>query len=167
MDKIKVDIVSDTVCPWCYVGIKNLEKGLGALKGKYEFEIEWHPFQLNPGMPDSGLEYKEYLDKILGNRSNEAKKAVEEKGAAAGISFQFDKIERISNTLRSHYLLALAKAEGKQAEVSKAIFKSYFEEGKDINSITELKKIGESVGMSNALLDNLNSRFFVKIYLQI
>lgn len=157
MEKIKIDIVSDTVCPWCYVGIKNLEKGLEALKGKYEFEVEWHPFQLNPGMSDTGIEYKDYLEKVLGNRSNEAKKAVEKKGAAAGINFQFDKIDRITNTLRSHYLVALGKVEGKQTEVSKAIFKAHFEEGKEINSIAELKKIGESVGMSAALLDNLDS----------
>ncbi len=157
MEKIKIDIVSDTVCPWCYVGISNLEKGLESLKGKYEFEIEWHPFQLNPGMPDTGLEYKEYLEKILGNRSNEAKKAVEEKGNATGINFQFDKIEKISNTLRSHYLVALAKVEDKQTEMIKALFKAYFEEGKDINSITELKKIGEQTGLSSALLDNLDS----------
>lgn len=157
MEKIKIDIVSDTVCPWCYVGIANLEKALETLKGKYEFEVEWHPFQLNPGMPDQGLDYKSYLEKILGNRTNEAKKAVQEKGKEAGIDFQFDKISKISNTLRSHYLIALAKIENKQTTVSKALFHAYFTEGKDLNSLAELKKVGEDCGLSKALLDNLDS----------
>ena len=157
MEKIKIDIISDTVCPWCYVGIKNLEKGLEPLKSKYEFDIEWHPFQLNPGMSDEGLEYKDYLEKTLGNRTNEAKKAVQEKGTEAGINFQFDKIDSISNTLRSHYLVALAKIENKQTEVAKALYKAFFEEGKNINSIPELKQIGERSGLSSALLDNLDA----------
>lgn len=157
MKKVKIDIVSDTVCPWCYVGSNNLLKGLEGLKGQYEFEIEWHPFQLNPGMPDEGMDFKLYLDKILGNRSNEGKKAVAEKGKSSGINFNFDAIGKISNTIRSHYLMALAKVESKQNETAKALFKAYFEEGKDINDIKELKSVGKSAGLSDTLLENLDN----------
>jgi predicted DsbA family dithiol-disulfide isomerase len=157
MKKIKVDIISDTVCPWCYVGIKNLEKAIDSMKAEYEFDVEWHPFQLNPGLPDEGMDFKLYLDKVLGNRSNEGKKAVEEKGKKAGIQFEFDKIKLISNTLRSHYLIALAKVEEKQSETAKAIFSAYFENGVEINSIENLKEIGKSCGLSESLLTNLDS----------
>lgn len=156
MQKVKIDIISDTVCPWCYVGIQNLESAINQLEGKYEVELEWHPFQLNPGISDEGVDFKTYLDKVLGNRSNEGLKAVTEKGEQAGIQFQFDKIEKVTNTLRSHYLIALAKVEAKQTLASKALFKAYFEEGKNINSIEVLKEIGRTIGMSESLLHNLD-----------
>ena len=156
MKKIKIDIVSDSVCPWCYVGISNLEKAMESLKDQYEFELSWNPFQLNPDISEEGIAYKDYLEKKFGNRTNEAKKTVIEKGLQAGITFNFDAIEKVANTLKSHYLVALSRKENKQTITSKALFKAYFEEGKDINSIEELKLIGKSVGLSDSITSVLD-----------
>ena len=136
MDKLRIDIVSDVVCPWCVIGFINLQKAMTQLSPKVEFEINWKPYELHPEIPENGYDKKLYMQQRFGDLSGKASpyKQIEKIGKSLGFDFNFSKSERIPNTFNAHRLLWKAREFGIQTELSEALFKCYFTEGKDIGS---------------------------------
>src|SRR5271166_3352826 len=97
---LAVDVISDVICPWCYIGKRRLEKAIAALEGQHEVRVQWLPFQLNPTMPKEGISRKEYRTKKFGSweRSQELDAKIVAVGKDEGIDFAFDRIERTPNT---------------------------------------------------------------------
>ena len=153
---IKLDILSDPICPWCYIGKANLDRALEA-RPDHPFAIEWHPFQLNPDMPARGMDRREYLETKFGGKKQaiEVYSRIEEAAIAAGLDIAFDKIETTPNTLDAHRLIHWAGLEGRQTPVVSALFKAYFTEGRDIGDHDTLLDIAEGAGLDRAMTERL------------
>ena len=150
---MKIDIISDTVCPWCFVGKRRLEKALAAYP-EINPTITWHPFQLNPDMPAGGLDRKKYLESKFGGPDG-AKRVydtIREAGNGEGIAFDFDAIEVTPNSIDSHRVIHWADNEGKQDAVVEALFRGYFVEGANISDPEILAATAESCGMDGAVV---------------
>ncbi len=145
-----IEIASDVICPWCYIGKRRLEKALESLKGEVEARIEWLPFQLNPDMPEQGVARADYRRAKFGSvekgRTLDARVAQE--GAGEGIAFAFDRMQRTPNTVAAHQLIDLAQAQGKAGPVVDVLFRAYFEEARDIGDAAVLKEIAEGAGVT-------------------
>jgi predicted DsbA family dithiol-disulfide isomerase len=144
-----VEVTSDVICPWCYVGKRRLEKAVAALAGRGDVRVRWQPFLLNPQMPKEDMNRKEYRTAKFGSweRSLALDAQVTEVGRAEGISFAFDKAERTPNTLDSHRLIQLADEEGVQDAVVEALFRAYFTEGRDIGHAPTLLDVVAGAGL--------------------
>jgi predicted DsbA family dithiol-disulfide isomerase len=131
---LTVDVISDVICPWCYIGKRRLEKAIAAHGGPVK--VRWFPFQLNSTMPKEGISRKEYRIRKFGTweRSQELDAKVIAVGEIEGIHFGFDRIERTPNTVDAHRLIWLADKKGVQDAVVEALFRSYFVEGRDLNN---------------------------------
>ncbi|MEM6386782.1 MAG: DsbA family oxidoreductase [Pseudomonadota bacterium] len=153
---VKLDILSDPICPWCYIGKTYLDRALEA-HPDHPFAIEWHPFQLNPDMPAEGMDRRAYLEAKFGGPEGAAQVygRIEETAKTAGLSVSFDKITRTPNTLDAHRLIHWAGLEGRQTATVTRLFKAYFEEGQDIGDATVLLDIAEGVGMDRAMTARL------------
>jgi predicted DsbA family dithiol-disulfide isomerase len=141
---LTVDVISDVICPWCYIGKRRLEKAIAAFYGLVK--VRWLPFQLNPAMPREGVSRREYRTKKFGSweRSQELDARVRAAGEAEGVLFAFDRIERTPNTLDAHRLIWLAEQQAVQDAVVEALFRAYFTEGRDIgNQQTLLDVVAE------------------------
>ena len=149
MEKLKIDIVSDVVCPWCVIGFKNLQKAINQMGDKVEFEVEWKPYELHPEIPENGYDKKLYMQQKFGDLSGRSSpyRQITEIGKTLGFDFNFSKSERIPNTFNAHRLLWKAKEYGVQTRISEALFKAYFTDGIDIGSSEELLKIATTEGM--------------------
>lgn len=156
MSTVKLDVLSDPICPWCYIGKTNLEKALAAVDN-HPFVIEWHPFQLNPEMPEGGMDRRAYLEGKFGGKDGavRAYAPVVEHAEKAGITINLEAIKRTPNTLNAHRLIHWAGIEGKQNEVVDALFQAYFVDGKDIGDIATLTDLGAAAGMERDVLENL------------
>jgi predicted DsbA family dithiol-disulfide isomerase len=145
---LRVDIFSDTVCPWCYLGKRRFELALAA-RPHYEPRIDWRPFELNPDLPWEGVERAAYMAAKFGDMSKieESQAALVSLGRAIGLEFRFDLIERIPNTRRSHILIAHAARQGLASEVMERIMQAYFEEGRNIGDVDELVRLGVEAGL--------------------
>ncbi len=156
MSTVKLDVLSDPICPWCYIGKTNLEKALAAVQD-HPFVIEWHPFQLNPEMPIEGMDRRTYLESKFGGKDAavRAYAPVVEHAEKAGITINLDAIKRTPNTLNAHRLIHWAGIESKQNAVVDALFQAYFVDGKDIGDIATLADIGAAAGMERDVLENL------------
>ena len=144
----KLDIISDPICPWCYIGKTKLDRALEK-HPEHDFILEWHPFQLNPSMPSEGMDRREYLEAKFGGkeRAVEVYSDIANAAEAAGLEINFKGIKRTPSTLNAHRLLHWAALEGKQNAVVDRLFKAYFREGHDISSHDILTNIATSVGM--------------------
>jgi predicted DsbA family dithiol-disulfide isomerase len=144
---LAVDVISDVICPWCYIGKRRLEKAVAALGGPVT--VRWLPFQLNPTMPKEGVRRREYRTKKFGSweRSQELDARVVAVGKEEGIHFAFDPIERTPNTLDAHRLIGLAERQGVQGAVVEALFRSYFTEGRDISNRQTLLDLVAEAGL--------------------
>ena len=149
MEKLKIDIVSDVVCPWCVIGFKNLQKAINQMEDKVEFEVEWKPYELHPEIPENGYDKKLYMQQKFGDLSGRPStySQITEIGKTLGFDFNFSKSERIPNTFNAHRLLWKAKEYGVQTRISEALFKAYFTDGINIGSNEELLKIATAEGM--------------------
>lgn len=149
MEKLKIDIVSDVVCPWCVIGFKNLQKAINQMEDKVEFEVEWKPYELHPEIPENGYDKKLYMQQRFGDLSGRPSpySQITEIGKTLGFDFNFSKSERIPNTFNAHRLLWKAKEYGVQTRISEALFKAYFTDGINIGSNEELLKIATAEGM--------------------
>ena len=153
---IAIDIVSDVVCPWCYVGKKRLEAALRMLP-EQNFAIFWRPFQLDPTIPKEGMPRKTYLERKFGSpeRLAQMHAPLIEIGKAEGIPFAFDKITRSPNTLDAHRLIRWAHEAGRQNEMVSRLFSLYFTEGADIGKREVLIKAATDVGLDGPLVTQL------------
>ena len=146
-DILTIDIVSDVVCPWCYVGEKRLEAALADDSGPVV--VRWRPYQLDPTIPEGGLDRAEYMEKKFGKsgRLQSAHDNLTRLGAELGVPFAFDKIKRSPNTLDAHRLIRWAGSAGAQAAVVDRLFKAYFVEGRDIGDRKVLVEIAGQCGL--------------------
>jgi predicted DsbA family dithiol-disulfide isomerase len=144
---LHVDVISDVICPWCFIGKRRLEKAIAALDGQHEVQVRWLPFQLNTTMPKEGISRREYRTRKFGTweRSLELDAKMVAIGKEEGVHFAFDRMERTPNTLDAHRLIWLAEKEGIQDALVEALFRAYFTEGRDIsNKQTLLDVVAES-----------------------
>jgi predicted DsbA family dithiol-disulfide isomerase len=146
---IHIDIVSDTICPWCFIGKRRLEAALRQHGAGEPVTIAWRPYQLNPDMPRDGLDRRDYLEAKFGGpeRAKAAYDRVRRVGAGVGIDFQFDRIPRTPNTIASHRLVHRAGRHGRQEEVVEALFRAYFLEGRDVGSLDTLVEVAAAAGL--------------------
>lgn len=153
---IKLDILSDPICPWCYIGKKNLDRALEA-RPDHPFEIEWHPFQLNPDMPIEGMDRQAYLDAKFGGRAaaTEVYGRIADAARAAGLDLRLDEIARTPNTLNAHRLIHWAGLEGRQTAAVSRLFKAYFEDLDDIGDTEVLSDIAQGIGLDRAMIARL------------
>lgn len=144
---LAVEVISDVICPWCFIGKRRLEKAVGA--HDVAVKMRWLPFQLNPSMPKEGISRREYRTKKFGSweRSKELDDRVIAVGKDEGIDFAFDRIERTPNTLDAHRLIWLGDKEGLQDAVVEALFRAYFTEGRDIGNQPTLLNVVSEAGM--------------------
>ncbi|RKF17152.1 DsbA family oxidoreductase [Roseovarius spongiae] len=153
---VKLDIISDPICPWCYIGKTLLDAALEQ-RPDHPFTIEWHPFQLNPDMPVEGMDRRAYLEAKFGGREGavRAYAPVLARATDAGLNLDFEAMERTPNTLDAHRLLHWAGIEGAQDPVAMALFAAYFEQGRDIGDAEVLADIADHVGMDAAIVQKL------------
>lgn len=148
-----LEIFSDTVCPWCYIGKRRLERALQS-RPQPGLVRRWRAFQLNPGLPASGMDRRQYMIAKFGSldRAQRLYEAVSRVGMQEGITFDFDRIARTPNTVRSHRLLYAAAEEDKQGDLLERVFKAYFTEGRDIGDPDVLTEVGEEAGLSSGAI---------------
>jgi len=148
---MKIMIVSDTICPWCYVGKRRFERALAA-RQEIATEIEWRPFELNPQIPEEGLDRKVYMRAKFGGdeRADEVYAGIRTAGLEENIKFAFDKISRVPNTVASHRLIAWSFPRGCQEQMVEELFQAYFLKGKDIGEIDVLVEAAGSIGFKKS-----------------
>ncbi|MBX3455961.1 DsbA family oxidoreductase [Ferrovibrio sp.] len=153
---MKIEIVSDPVCPWCYIGKRRLEQAL-AQRPDIQFEIAYRPFQLNPDMPVEGVDRASYLEAKFGGpeRAKTIYARVKAEGAKEGLSLNIEGIARQPNTLAAHTLLRWGIEAGVQFELKEALLRAYFTENRDIGDHAVLADIAGAVGMDAALVKQL------------
>ena len=153
---MKLDIFSDPICPWCYIGKSYLDSALEKV-GNQPFNIQWHPFQLNPEMPKEGVDRNKYLETKFGGKdlAIKAYKPVLENANLAGLNLQLEAIAKTPNTLSSHRLIFWAWQEGVQNAIVSELFKAYFVEGRDIGKNAVLVDISQNAGISGDLVSRL------------
>ena len=154
-DILTIDVVSDVVCPWCYLGEKRLEMALA--EAPQPVALRWRPYQLDPTIPDGGLDRAEYMAKKFGKsgKLQTAHDNLTRLGAEVGIPFAFDKIKRAPNTLDAHRLIRWANSAGVQGKVVDRLFKAYFVEGRDIGDRDVLIDIAGECGLDARLVEKL------------
>jgi predicted DsbA family dithiol-disulfide isomerase len=148
--KIRIDLVSDVVCPWCIVGYKRLEIALETLKDQVEAEIHWHPFELNPTMPQEGQHLREHIMEKYGSSaadSDRARESLKQVGDALGFEFNFSEDMRIYNTRKAHQLLQWSESFGKKTELKLALFDAYFTRNQALNEADVLLEAVSSIGL--------------------
>jgi predicted DsbA family dithiol-disulfide isomerase len=146
-----LDVISDAICPWCWIGKRNLDAALGMLAAEgLTFNVRFRPFQLNSDMPPEGVDRREYRSAKFGSweKSQELDRRVADAGRIAGLEFRHDLMARTPNTLEAHRLIRLAGTDGVQREVAEALFQAYFQNGEDIGDPATLVRLGEAAGMS-------------------
>ena len=168
-EKLKIDIVSDVVCPWCTVGYKRLQKAISELGIEDQVEIEWQPFELNPQMPAEGQNVNEHITEKYGStvaQQKESKQRLVDAGNELGFTFDYFDDMRIVNTFDAHVLLEYAKKFDKQTELKMRLTASYFSERKDVSQRDVLKQALLDVGLNAeegiALLDNEEARYEIR-----
>ena len=155
-EPVKLDIMSDPICPWCYIGKAHLDRALAAAPD-HPFEIEWHPFQLNPDMPAGGMDRRAYLEGKFGGKEGAVKAyaPVVEHAEAAGLKINFEGMQRTPNTLNAHRLIHWAGIEGRQTAAVSALFKAYFVDTRDIGDAEVLADIADSIEMDASVVARL------------
>lgn len=150
MKAISIDVISDVICPWCFLGKRRLDKAIALLAG-VKVEVNWRPFFLDPTIPAEGMSRRTYLENKFGT---ERLKTIHDPliaaGKADGVPYAFDKITRTPNTMDAHRLIRWSHASGKQHNVSERLFMAYFNGGLDIGDRTMLAKIAGEAGMDGS-----------------
>jgi predicted DsbA family dithiol-disulfide isomerase len=147
----RIDIVSDAICPWCYIGKRQLERALAMLEPEgLQFSVHWNPFQLNPDMPKEGRDRAAYRAMKFGSAEKAREIDARVGGAAAGVGLAFrqDLMLRTPNTIDAHRLIWLAGKEGVQDAVMEAVFAAYFTQGRDIGEAAVLADCAAEAGMN-------------------
>jgi predicted DsbA family dithiol-disulfide isomerase len=154
--ELTIDVVSDVVCPWCYLGKKRLERALANEPGE-PIKVHWRPYQLDPSIPKGGLERRAYMINKFGDdgRIEAAHERLSALGAEEGIAFAFDKIARAPNTLDAHRLIRWAIVTGAQDKVVDRLFALYFEQGRDIGDRALLIETAGECGMDKEVVEKL------------
>jgi predicted DsbA family dithiol-disulfide isomerase len=151
-----IEVVSDVVCPWCFIGKRRLEKAL-ALMGREDAQIRWKAFQLNPNAPKDGMDRQAYRAAKFGSTAyaKQLEARVAAAGAEEGIDFRFDQIERVPNTFDAHRLIWLAAQDGGQDAVVENLFRAYFIDAEDVGMPEVLRRIGVQSGLDPGRVEQL------------
>lgn len=150
---VRIDFVSDVVCPWCAVGLASLERALETLKDEVQAEIHFQPFELNPQMVPEGEDIAEHLGRKYGLNATQLaqnQEALRQRGAAVGFTFANQDKRRIYNTFDAHRLLHWAESQGRQHELKRALLTAYFTDGQDVSDHEVLARVAASVGLDEA-----------------
>jgi predicted DsbA family dithiol-disulfide isomerase len=150
---LAIEVFSDVICPWCFVGKRRLEQALALLRRRHPGDlgarVVWKPFELNPAMPKHGMDRAAYRRTKFGNLKNS--QVLDSRllavGESVGISFAFDRIRRTPNTFDAHRLLWLAETLGRQDQLAEALFQAYFVEGEDVGDHAVLARLAERCGV--------------------
>ncbi|SRX55869.1 DsbA family oxidoreductase [Aequorivita sp. CIP111184] len=168
-EKLKIDIVSDVVCPWCTIGYKRLEKAIAELGIEDQIEIEWQPFELNPNMPVEGQNVTEHISEKYGStleQQRESQERMTAVGKELGFTFDYFKDMKMVNTFNAHVLLDYAKEFGKQTELQMRLTTAFFSERKDVSERDILKQALLDVGLNAeeglAKLESEDARYEVR-----
>jgi predicted DsbA family dithiol-disulfide isomerase len=147
--RMRIDIYSDTVCPWCFLGKRRFELAL-AERPHYEPRVTWRPYEINPDLPWEGVERAAHRSSKAGEQARIAamEEALTRQGEGIGLGFRFDLIQRVPNSRRSHLLIAHAARHGLQARVTDRVMQAYFQEGVDIGDLDELIRLGVDAGLA-------------------
>ncbi|MCU0418432.1 MAG: DsbA family oxidoreductase [Cyclobacteriaceae bacterium] len=162
---VRITVVSDVVCPWCYIGKRRLEKAIRESAPHYAFEIEYAPFELNPQMPKGGADQQEYLTRKFGSeqRYEQITRHVTQVAAAEGLTFDFEKQHVAPNTRDAHRLIAYAKTVGLQPEVKEAFLKAYFTDGVDLSKPENVVQVAAAAGLDKQAAEEvLRSEAFAR-----
>ena len=147
----RIDVISDAICPWCYIGKRHLERALEMLEGQHKlrFTVAWHPFQLNPEMPAEGVDRAKYRIAKFGSaeRSRQMDERITEVAAGVGVEFHLDRLTRTPNTVKAHRLIRFGGQKGVQDAVVEALFDAYFCNGADIGDDKVLADVGHRGGL--------------------
>lgn len=154
---LTIEVISDVICPWCFIGKRRLEKAIAAARQDADVSVHWLPYQLNPDMPPEGISRKEYRIQKFGSweRSQELDANVVANGKDERIDFRFDLIERTPNTVNAHRLIWLAGQHGCQDAVVEALFLAYFTNGEDLSNTAVLVDVVDEAGLPQKLADDL------------
>ena len=148
--RLRIDFVSDVVCPWCAIGLASLEQALERVRGEVEAEIHFQPFELNPHMPAEGEDATDHLQRKYGMPPEQAaanQQAIVDRGAALGFTFDMARRSRIYNTFDAHRLLHWAGGEGRQRELKHALLRAYFTDGRDVSNRDTLVQLAGDTGL--------------------
>lgn len=149
---LQVDIVSDVVCPWCIIGYKQLMKALAALPGQYDVTLRWHPFELNPRMPEEGQNLGEHIAQKYGSsaqQSQSARERLSALGESLGFTFDYFDGMRMVNTFRAHQLLHWAAEKGMQTQLKLALFEAFFSRRENVNDPALLAEVAGRAGLDS------------------
>ena len=146
---MNVDVFSDPICPWCYIGKRRLETALDRFERARQATVRWRAFQLNPGMPVEGMARDAYLALKFGGdeRASQIYEVIGQAGVEVGIPFAFEKIERTPNTIQAHRLIRHAARSGRDGDLVEALFRGYFLDGRDLSDDAILADIADECGM--------------------
>ena len=154
MKPLQIDVVSDVVCPWCYVGMRRMNQALDLYRQKHpkepDAEIRWHPFQLNPDLNPEGMARADYVKQKFGDRSGDVYARVKAVGLSVGIDFNFDGIARQPNTLIPHALIGVAEPGAEQNRLVQALFEAYFIQNLDLTRAESLAQVARQAGIDEA-----------------
>jgi predicted DsbA family dithiol-disulfide isomerase len=156
---MQIDVVSDTVCPWCFIGKRKLERALAA-RPHLAFDVRWRAFRLDPMVPREGVDRRTYMRAKFGDnpRATAMGDALRSAGDSVDIAFAFDRIEKRPDTLDSHRLIRWAAGAAQQSQVVENLFRAYFEQGRDIGDPAELVAIAREANMDGELVSDLLTR---------
>ena len=148
--QLKIDIVSDVVCPWCAIGYKKLSEAMTQLDDQISFEVNWKPYELHPEIPKGGFDKKEYYKIKFGESSgsNDKFNFISEEGKKVGLEFNFKKSKNLPNTFLAHRLLWLYRSKDMQDVLAEALFHAYFTDGRDVGNTDELIEISTENGLN-------------------
>lgn len=159
MDHVNIDVVSDVVCPWCYLGKARLDQAVASLAGEVHVTVNWRPYQLNPDLPPEGVDHKAHLAAKLGGQAavERAHDMLTRLGQEDGVAFDFDAVTISPNTLDAHRLIRWALTEGAetQGKATALLFKANFEEGRNISDHAVLLDIAEAAGLDRTVITAL------------
>ncbi len=154
---VHIDIVSDVVCPWCWLGKKRLEAALDEAGG--EAELIWRPYELDPTIPEAGVPYRDYMRAKFGDgpddRFRVMREHLEPAARAAGIDFRFDELPTRPNTLNAHRLIRWAQGQGKGSQAEEALFRAFFAELRDIGDKAVLSEVAGEIGLDPKVVAEL------------
>ncbi len=154
---VRLDFISDVVCPWCWVGLRNAKTAIDTLAPQIQVQTIFHPFFLDHGIPMAGVEYQAFMEQKFPDKAVRATglQHLTEAGAQVDIDFRFDKITRRPNTRDAHRLIHWAQGQGKGWEVKEALFMAFFTLGEDVGNSAILTQIGSQIGMDGAIVADL------------
>lgn len=154
----RIDIISDAICPWCYIGKRQLERALTLLEPQgLKFQIAWHPFQLNPDMPPEGTDRRQYRIEKFGSleKSLQLDARITATAATLGLDFHLDRLTRTPNTVAAHRTIWLAGQHGVQDAVVEAIFEAYFCQGADLTNTEFLTTLAAQAGIEREVMTEM------------